>query len=437
MLVAIALGEPALARGLPLLAVDDERRVRKLRRAAGVVVVQVRHDDDGDLVRLDAAGAQLLGSRLAARLPRRQDPCPAPAEARARIVLHGPVKAGVDQQAARRRMLDEEHRHGDRRPARASSREADAQLHRGPGRRVERARGDQDLAAAHRVHAHRRAGAAARQRQRRGVSVARRPPRRPAYPALARLPARRGLRESSPGAVRIRGGDTSLRAVPPTSSPAGVRGPLRLAAAVLLAGVLAVWLVKPIGNPCPDLARLPQGATAKSAPSFSPPLTRTCTYTATAGVQVRSSYVPWLDWIVIVLLAAAVGGGARMLAPGARAPRPERAPRAERPPKPERARRAERPPKARAALRAERPPKAERVPRAERSAARRARCRRPGARPARARRTRAARRLSRPNVTLWRCSGAWNARSARSSAACARRCGDVTGPSRLARRRHG
>ena len=132
----------------------------------------------------------------------------------------------------------------------------------------------------------------------------------------------------------------SLLAVPPTPSPAGARGPLRLAAAVLLAGVLAVWLVKPIGNPCPDLARLPQGATAKSSPSFSPPLTRTCTYTATAGVQVRSSYVPWLDWIVVVLLAAAVGGGARMLAPGARAPGPERPPRAERPPKAKRAPRA-------------------------------------------------------------------------------------------------
>ena len=125
--------------------------------------------------------------------------------------------------------------------------------------------------------------------------------------------------------------------MPSTSSPAGLRGPLRLAAAVLLVGVLAVWLVKPIGNPCPDLARLPPGATATSSPSFSPPLTRTCTYTATAGVQVRASYVPWLDWIVIALLAAAVGGGARMLAPGARAPRPERAARPPREPRAPRA----------------------------------------------------------------------------------------------------
>jgi len=128
----------------------------------------------------------------------------------------------------------------------------------------------------------------------------------------------------------------SLLRVSLTSSPVG----LRVAGAVLLAGVLAVWLVKPIGDPCPDLARLPQGATATSSPSFSPPLTRTCTYTAAAGVQVRASYVPWLDWVVLVLLAAAAGGAARMLSPGGRTPhRAERTPRAERPPKEARAKR--------------------------------------------------------------------------------------------------
>jgi len=169
--------------------------------------------------------------------------------------------------------------------------------------------------------------------------------------------------------------------VPPTSSPAGARGPLRLAAAVLLVGVLAVWLVKPIGNPCPDLARLPLGATAKSSPSFSPPLTRTCTYTAAAGVQVRASYVPWLDWIVLVLLAAVVGGGARMLAPGEgapraaraeRAPKPERAPREEWRPKPEPTPKPERAPRAERAPQPERAPKPERAPRAKPPAGREA-----------------------------------------------------------------
>ena len=123
-----------------------------------------------------------------------------------------------------------------------------------------------------------------------------------------------------------------------TSSPAGPRGPLRLAAVVLLVGVLAVWLVKPIGNPCPDLARLPQGATAKSSPSFSPPLTRTCTYTAAAGVQVRTRYVPWLDWIVIVLLAAVAGGVARTLRPVGRPTASPRTPRERLPTEPRAAR---------------------------------------------------------------------------------------------------
>ena len=122
-----------------------------------------------------------------------------------------------------------------------------------------------------------------------------------------------------------------------------MQGPLRLAAAVLLAGLLAVWLVKPIGDPCPDLDRLPQGSSATSSPSFSPPLTRTCTYTAAGGVQATSRYVPWLDWIVLVLLAAVLGGVARMVSPGARRERPpreEHAPR-EQPVHAERARREE------------------------------------------------------------------------------------------------
>jgi len=47
---------------------------------------------------------------------------------------------------------------------------------------------------------------------------------------------------------------------------------VRLAVAILLAGVLVVWLVKPIGDPCAQLDRLPHGSTAKSSPSFSPPI---------------------------------------------------------------------------------------------------------------------------------------------------------------------
>jgi len=59
--VAVALLVAAGARDSPLEARHDERRVWKLRDAAGVIVMQVRHDDDRDLLRVDAAVAQLGG----------------------------------------------------------------------------------------------------------------------------------------------------------------------------------------------------------------------------------------------------------------------------------------------------------------------------------------------------------------------------------------
>jgi hypothetical protein len=104
---------------------------------------------------------------------------------------------------------------------------------------------------------------------------------------------------------------------------------LRIAATVLVLGALVVWLAAPIGNPCPDLGRLPSGSTSSSSPSFSPPLTRRCTYTTPDGTKARARYVPWLDWIVLLLVAAAVGTVARFVS----APRVERAERAARPPR--------------------------------------------------------------------------------------------------------
>jgi len=101
--------------------------------------------------------------------------------------------------------------------------------------------------------------------------------------------------------------------MPVPSAPPSHRwqGPLRAAAAVFIAGFLVVWLVKPIVDPCPELDRLPQGSTASSSPSFAPPGTRTCTYTAAGGTQARATRVPWLDWIVLMLLAALVAGAVR------------------------------------------------------------------------------------------------------------------------------
>ncbi len=112
--------------------------------------------------------------------------------------------------------------------------------------------------------------------------------------------------------------------------PSGWQGPLRAAVAVFLVGFLFVWLVKPLSNPCPDLASLPQGSTASSSPSLAPPGSRTCTYTATAGIKATAKYVPWLDWIVLLLIAAAVAGVVRMLSPAGRSAGRQRATRPER-----------------------------------------------------------------------------------------------------------
>jgi len=127
--------------------------------------------------------------------------------------------------------------------------------------------------------------------------------------------------------------------MPVPSAPPSHRwqGPLRAAAAVFIAGFLVVWLVKPIGDPCPELDRLPQGSTASSSPSFAPPGARTCTYTAAGGTQARATRVPWLDWIVLVLLAALVAGAVRAASPAGRGPQQERAPRPPRVPRPRRA----------------------------------------------------------------------------------------------------
>ena len=113
----------------------------------------------------------------------------------------------------------------------------------------------------------------------------------------------------------------------------------RAALAVFLLGVLGVWLVTPIGDPCPDVGRLPAGSESSSAPSFAPPLTRTCTYTTTDGTKVRKRYVPVVDWLVLAVVAGVVATGVGLAGPGPGAPRPERPPAPARAPRPRRARR--------------------------------------------------------------------------------------------------
>ncbi len=107
-------------------------------------------------------------------------------------------------------------------------------------------------------------------------------------------------------------------------------GAIRAAIAVFVLGALIVWLITPIGNACPDVGLLPAGSRSSSAPSFSPPLTRTCTYTTSDGTKARKRYIPIVDWLVLAVIAGVVGAGITLLgprpAPSARARRPRRPP---------------------------------------------------------------------------------------------------------------
>lgn len=99
------------------------------------------------------------------------------------------------------------------------------------------------------------------------------------------------------------------------------RGGLRAGVAIFAVGLLLVWLVRPIGSACPDVGKLPSGSTGSSAPSFAPPLTRTCTYTTPDGTKARKRYVPVLDVFVLLIVAGLVALAIGVAGPAARAPR--------------------------------------------------------------------------------------------------------------------
>lgn len=102
------------------------------------------------------------------------------------------------------------------------------------------------------------------------------------------------------------------------------RGAIRAGVAILLIGLLFVWLIRPVGNPCPDVGKLPAGSTGSSALSLAPPLTRTCTYSTPDGTQARRRYVPVIDVVALLLVACLVGGAIGLVGPGRRVPGPRR-----------------------------------------------------------------------------------------------------------------
>jgi hypothetical protein len=102
-------------------------------------------------------------------------------------------------------------------------------------------------------------------------------------------------------------------------------GGMRAGVAILLIGLLFVWLIRPVGNPCPDVDKLPSGSHGASAPSFAPPLTRTCTYSTPDGTQARRRYVPLVDLLALLVVASVAGGAIGLAGPGRRAPGPRRA----------------------------------------------------------------------------------------------------------------
>lgn len=95
-------------------------------------------------------------------------------------------------------------------------------------------------------------------------------------------------------------------------------GAVRAGVAIFVIGLLFIWLVRPIGNACPDVDKLPRGSEGSSAPSFAPPLTRTCTYSTPDGTQARKRYVPVLDLVALLLVAGLAGGAIGLAGPGRR-----------------------------------------------------------------------------------------------------------------------
>jgi hypothetical protein len=128
------------------------------------VAVQVRHHDEPHVVRVEAAGAQLVGHRVGRTHARVEQPAEDRAEVLLRIDRERRVEAGVDQHQAGARVLDDVRRDGDLDLLAAEAERM--QAGEPPAAVVEGVLGIERSAGRAGMHAHDRLLLAARERQR-------------------------------------------------------------------------------------------------------------------------------------------------------------------------------------------------------------------------------------------------------------------------------
>jgi hypothetical protein len=97
--------------------------------------------------------------------------------------------------------------------------------------------------------------------------------------------------------------------------------PLLVAAAVLFVGVAATWVGPDSGwsDRCPAAAAQ-EGRSAEVNAALWPPGTK-CVVTLAMGREISRSYVPWREWLLSLLAAAAAWGAAWVVVRRMRAPR--------------------------------------------------------------------------------------------------------------------
>src|SRR5262249_26339208 len=100
-------------RRLPLSRGDDEGRAGELRHPGRVVEVEVRHHDDLYVARLEAPAPKLRRDVLSRAHAGAGEGGDEPTEVGDRCRLDRRVEAGVDEDRADRRMVNEEGRAGD------------------------------------------------------------------------------------------------------------------------------------------------------------------------------------------------------------------------------------------------------------------------------------------------------------------------------------